>query len=116
MHDNRWRTLAQCAICARARRQAAHELKATFALPPQDAHLMPKGDELKFQGGTTSNTEGEQGNEGRKNRDHAHDGMARTQRSLFFSTDWNFEQAQGGGWSEWTQSSSFLWLLASSRS
>jgi hypothetical protein len=40
--------------------------------------------------------------------------MARTQR--FFSTDWNFEQAQGGGWSEWTQSSSFLWLLASSRS
>jgi hypothetical protein len=45
---------------------------------------MPKGDELKFQGGTTSNTEGEQGNEGRKNRDHAHDGMVRTQRTLFF--------------------------------
>jgi hypothetical protein len=33
------------------------ELKTTFALPPQDAHLTPKGDELKFQGGTTSNTE-----------------------------------------------------------
>ena len=66
------------------------ELKATFALPPQDAHLMPKGDELKFQGGTTSNTEGEQGNEGRKNRDHAHDGMVPTQRSLFFSTDLEF--------------------------
>ncbi len=43
---------------------------------------MPKGDELKFPG--ASNTEGEQGNEGRKNRDHAHDGMAPTQKSLFF--------------------------------
>jgi hypothetical protein len=32
---------------------------------------MPKGDELKFQGGAATNTEGEQGNEGRKNRDHA---------------------------------------------
>jgi hypothetical protein len=60
------------------------ELKATFALSPQDAHLMPKGDEFKFPGGTTSNTEGEQGNEGRKNPDHAHDGMAPTQESLFF--------------------------------
>jgi len=36
---------------------------------------MPKGDELKFQGGTTSNTEGKQGTEGKKNRDHAQDGM-----------------------------------------
>jgi hypothetical protein len=55
---------------------------------------MPKGDELKFHGGTTPNTEGEQGNEGRKNRDHAQDGMAPTQKSLFFSLIWNFEQAQ----------------------
>jgi hypothetical protein len=66
------------------------ELKATFALPPQDAHLMSKGDELKFQGGTTSNAEEEQGNESRKNRDHAHDGKAPTQQSLFFSTDFEF--------------------------
>jgi hypothetical protein len=66
------------------------ELKATFALPPQDAHLMPKGDELKFQGGATSNTEGEQGSEGGKNRDHAHDGMAPTQKSLFFFADLEF--------------------------
>ena len=87
-----WRTLAQCAICARARRQAAHELKATFALPPQDAHLMPKGDELKFQGGTTSNTEGEQGNEGGENRDHAL--VWRRRKNLYsFSGIWNFEQA-----------------------
>ena len=42
------------------------ELRATFALPQQDAHLMPKGDELKFQGGTTSNTEGEQRKEAEK--------------------------------------------------
>ena len=66
------------------------ELRATFALPQQDAHLMPKGDELKFQGGTTSNTEGEQRKDGRKNRDHAHDGMAPIQRSLLFSTNLEF--------------------------
>jgi hypothetical protein len=51
---------------------------------------MPKGDELKFQGGTMSNTEGQQRNEGRENRDHAHDGMAPTQKSLFFFTDLEF--------------------------
>jgi hypothetical protein len=65
------------------------ELKATFALPPQDAHLMPKGDEFKFQGGTMSNAEGEQGNEGRENRDHAHDDRATTQISILF-TDLKF--------------------------
>ena len=42
-----------------------------------DAHLMTKGDELKFQGGTTSNAEEEQENED-KNRHHADDGMAPT--------------------------------------
>jgi hypothetical protein len=52
------------------------QLKATFALPPQNTHLMSKGDEFKFQGGTTSDTEGEQGAESKKNRDHAYDGMA----------------------------------------
>jgi hypothetical protein len=51
---------------------------------------MPKGDEPKFQGGTTSNTEGEQGSEGGKNRDHAHDGTAPTQKSLFFFADSEF--------------------------
>jgi hypothetical protein len=51
---------------------------------------MPKGDELKFQGGTTSNTKGEQGSEGGKNRDHAHDGMAPTQKSLFSFADLKF--------------------------
>jgi hypothetical protein len=66
------------------------ELKTTFALPSQDAHLMPKRDELKFEGSTTSNAEGEQGNEGRKNRNHACDGMAPPQKSLFFSTDLEF--------------------------
>jgi len=51
---------------------------------------MPKGDELKFQGGTTSNTEGEQGSEGGKNRDHAHDGMAVAHKSLGFLRDSEF--------------------------
>ena len=45
---------------------------------------MPKRDNLKFQGGAATNTEGEQGNQGRKNRDHAHDGMAEAQKSLGF--------------------------------
>jgi hypothetical protein len=59
------------------------ELKATSALP-QDAHLMPKGDELKFQGGTTSNTEGEQGSEDGKNRDHATTVWRRRKISILF--------------------------------
>jgi len=48
---------------------------------------MPKRDNLKFQGGAATNTEGEQGSEGRKNRDHAHDGMAAMQKSLGFLCD-----------------------------
>jgi hypothetical protein len=59
-------------------------------LPPQDGHLMPKRDNLKFQGGAATNTKGEQGNQGRKNRDHAHDGMAATQKSLGFLRDSEF--------------------------
>jgi hypothetical protein len=51
---------------------------------------MPKRDNLKFQGGAATNTEGEQGNEGRKNRDHAHHGMAATQKSLGFLRDSEF--------------------------
>src|SRR5258707_9097102 len=69
---------------------------------------MPKGDELKFQGGTTSNTEREQGNEGRKNRDHAHDGRVPPQESLLFSPIWNFEQAQVCGFGEVVCSLSLL--------
>jgi hypothetical protein len=38
--------------------------------------------------------EGEQGNQGRKNRDHARDGMAVTQKSSGFSAIRNFEQGQ----------------------
>ena len=64
--------------------------KPTRALPSQDGHLMSQGNELEFQGGTASNTEGEQGNEGRKNCDHAHDGMAPTQKSLFLFSDLEF--------------------------
>jgi hypothetical protein len=32
-------------------------LNPTFALAPQDGHLMPKGDELKFQAGTAAKAE-----------------------------------------------------------
>jgi hypothetical protein len=45
---------------------------------------MPKRDNLKFQGGAATNPEEKQGNQGGKNRDHAHDGMAATQKSLGF--------------------------------
>ena len=59
----------------------------TFTADRTDETLgVGKGDEFKFQGGTTSNTEGEQGAE----RHHAHDGMAPTQKSLFFFADLEF--------------------------
>jgi hypothetical protein len=58
--------------------------KPTFALPPQDGDLMPKGDKLKFQACAATKAEGEQRNEGGKNRTHAHDGMATSCRILDF--------------------------------
>jgi hypothetical protein len=51
---------------------------------------MPKRDNLEFQGGAATNTEGEQGNQGGKNRDHAHDGMAAKQEPLGFLCDSEF--------------------------
>jgi hypothetical protein len=53
----------------------------TFALPPQDGHLMPKGDELQFQADAAANAEREQRNEGGHDGDHAHHRMAVTQKS-----------------------------------
>ncbi len=60
------------------------EPKPTWVLPPQDTHLMSKGDELEFQRGAASKAESEDGNDGGKNRDHAHDGMAAAHKSLGF--------------------------------
>jgi hypothetical protein len=57
---------------------------------------MSQGDEFKLQGGAASNTEREQGNEGGKNGDHAHDGMAVARKSLAFLNFRSFEQPQGG--------------------
>ena len=45
---------------------------------------MSQGDELKLQGGAAANAEREQGNEGGKNCEHAHDGMAVTRKSPAF--------------------------------
>jgi hypothetical protein len=42
---------------------------------------MSKGDELKFEGGAATKAEREHGNDGGKNRIHAHDGMAAVQKS-----------------------------------
>jgi len=42
------------------------KLKVTFALPPQDAHLMPKGDELKFKGGCDVEHERRAGKRGQR--------------------------------------------------
>jgi hypothetical protein len=59
---------------------------------PQEhgGYLILKRNNLKFHNRTATNTEGEQGNQGRKNRDHAHDGMAATQKSLGFLRDSEF--------------------------
>jgi hypothetical protein len=43
---------------------------------PQDTHLMSKGNDLEFQGGTATNAEVERRNQGGKNRYHAHDDIA----------------------------------------
>ena len=42
----------------------AEEFGTTRALTPQDRHLVSKGDELQFQRGSVTKTEGDQGNEG----------------------------------------------------
>ena len=62
----------------------AEQPRATWSLPPQDGHLMSQGDEFKLQRGAAANAEREQGNEGGKNCEHAHDGMAVTRKSLAF--------------------------------
>jgi hypothetical protein len=53
---------------------------------------MSQGDEFKLQGGAAANTEREQGNEGGKNCDHAHDDMALARKSLAFLNFQDFEQ------------------------
>jgi hypothetical protein len=52
------------------------EPNPTWVLPPQDTHLLSKGNELEFQGGAATNAEGEDRNQGGKNCHHAHDGIA----------------------------------------
>ena len=39
------------------------EPKPTFVLAPEHAYLMPKGNELEFQGGSATKAEGKRGNE-----------------------------------------------------
>ena len=60
------------------------EPKLTRALPAQDGHLMSQRDELELQRGAAANTEREQGNEGGKKGDHAHDAMAAARKSPGF--------------------------------
>ncbi len=46
------------------------------------AGLVPKRDEFEFQRGAAAKAEGEQRDEGGKDRYHAHDGMAEARKSL----------------------------------
>jgi hypothetical protein len=56
---------------------------------------MPQANELEFQGGAATKPEGEDGNDGRQNRDHACEGTAVARKSLnFFYAIRSFEQAQ----------------------
>src|ERR1700731_1873792 len=70
------------------------EPNPTWALSPQDTHLMSQRDELEFQGGAATKPEAEYGNDGGKNRDHACDGRAVAQKSPAFLGPSEFEQAQ----------------------
>jgi hypothetical protein len=71
--------------------------KPTWALPPQDTHLMSQRDELEFQGGGATKPEAEYGNDGGENRDHPRDGRAVAQNLQRFSVLRSFEQAQVAG-------------------
>ncbi len=52
----------------------AAEFGTAWSPTPQDRHLVSKGDELQFQRGSAAKTEGEQGDQSRKNCDHGDDG------------------------------------------
>ena len=56
--------------------------RTAWAPAPQDRHLVPKGDDFEFQRGAGAKAEGEQGDEGGKDRCHARDGMAAGPKSL----------------------------------
>jgi hypothetical protein len=56
----------------------------TGTLSPQDGHLMSQGNKLKFQRGAATKTEGEDRNNGGKNRHHNRDGTTRPQKSPAF--------------------------------
>jgi hypothetical protein len=49
------------------------EPNPTWVLPSQDAYLISKANEFEFQGGAATKPKGENGNDGRQNRDHAGD-------------------------------------------
>jgi hypothetical protein len=49
------------------------------ALAPQDGHLVPEGDEFKFERSTAVQAKREQGNQCGKHDNHANDGMAAAQ-------------------------------------
>jgi hypothetical protein len=55
---------------------------------------MSEGDEFKLQGGAATNTEGEQGSEGKKKCDHVLNGTVAVQKSLRFLSVLNFEYGQ----------------------
>jgi hypothetical protein len=54
----------------------AEKLRTARALAPQDGHLVPKGDELKFERSPATEAKREQGSQRGKNDNYADDGMA----------------------------------------
>jgi hypothetical protein len=68
-------------VGAALRGRAEIDLSVAAAGRPLDAEAR----QPQVPGRRAMNTEGEHGNQGGKNRDHAHDGMAATQKSLGFS-------------------------------
>ncbi len=54
----------------------AEKLPTAWTLAPQDGHLVPKGDEFKFERSMATEAKSEQGNQDGKNENHADDGKA----------------------------------------
>ncbi len=76
------------------------------ALPTQDGYLVSQSNELEFQRGAAAHPEREQRTDSRQKCNHAHDGMAKAQETLYLLmfgvlSRWGIGARRIGGLAEW---------------